>query len=368
MGGGGTINNCIIAGNQFMVGGGVWYYSGSIINCSIVNNRSMDNGGGGAGVYWSSFWPEGQITNCIIWGNTIERASVPKEDVQILGGDGTSMPAFCCIQDWERVDLNNIFYDPCFVSPGTWEDPCDTPEDKFDDVWVMGDYHLKSMFGRWDPNQSDWVYDTSTSPCIDTGDPNSVRTGELWPHGTRINMGAYGGIPQASMSRSTSGHAADLNNDYMINLSDLSVFDEAWSRKELPPCAGDVDRNGLIETEDLQIVGQNWLRTLNLPPGVRIVAPPYGEEYTYEPEPETIVEIEAQAWSTDCTVVKVEFFVDDIFVGQDPNSSDGWTTTWQIPWISSGDYNMAITAKAIDDEGAITTSEPSGIMVHVIGL
>ena len=146
------------------------------------------------------------------------------------------------------------------------------------------------------------------------------------------------------------------------------MFTSGWPGTDVIPCASDVDRNGLIETEDLQIIAENWLTTLNQPPKVRIVAPPDGEEYTYLPEPETIVEMEAQAWSIDCTVVKVDFFVDDIFVGQDPNGGDGWTTTWQIPWISSGYHNMAITAKAIDDEGAITTSEPSGIIVHVIGL
>jgi hypothetical protein len=42
-----------------------------------------------------------------------------------------------------------------------------------------------------------------TSPCIDAGDPNSDWTGEIWPHGERINMGTYGGTQQASMSTQT---------------------------------------------------------------------------------------------------------------------------------------------------------------------
>ncbi len=42
--------------------------------------------------------------------------------------------------------------------------------------------------------------DDVTSPCIDAGDPNSDWTGETWPHGGRINMGAYGGTREASMS------------------------------------------------------------------------------------------------------------------------------------------------------------------------
>ena len=63
-----------------------------------------------------------------------------------------------------------------------------------------GDYHLMSQAGRWDPESQTWVLDELTSPCIDAGDPASDRTAELWPHGERINMGAFGGTPQASMS------------------------------------------------------------------------------------------------------------------------------------------------------------------------
>ena len=67
-----------------------------------------------------------------------------------------------------------------------------------------GDCHLKSEAGRWDPIGQSWVQDAVTSPCIDTGDPDSDWTAELWPHGKRMNMGAYGGTPQASMSLSDS--------------------------------------------------------------------------------------------------------------------------------------------------------------------
>ncbi|MHC4312873.1 MAG: hypothetical protein ACYSW3_10465 [Planctomycetota bacterium] len=69
----------------------------------------------------------------------------------------------------------NIDADPCFA------DPCN------------GDYHLQSEAGRWEPNIESWVQDNVSSPCIDAGDPNSDWTAELWPHGKRINIGAYGG-------------------------------------------------------------------------------------------------------------------------------------------------------------------------------
>ena len=60
--------------------------------------------------------------------------------------------------------------------------------------------HLQSQAGRWDTLLDKWVIDNTHSPCIDTGDPNSLMGDEPDPHGNRINMGAYGGTDQASMS------------------------------------------------------------------------------------------------------------------------------------------------------------------------
>ncbi|RLG44454.1 MAG: hypothetical protein DRN81_04555, partial [Thermoproteota archaeon] len=60
------------------------------------------------------------------------------------------------------------------------------------------DFHLKSEAGRW--NGSTWVKDNVTSPCIDAGDPNSSYSNETYPHGQRINLGAYGNTQEASKS------------------------------------------------------------------------------------------------------------------------------------------------------------------------
>jgi len=63
-----------------------------------------------------------------------------------------------------------------------------------------GDYHLRSWRGRYWPEHNIWVLDTVSSPCIDGGDPTTEPLDELIPNGSRINMGAYGGTVQASMS------------------------------------------------------------------------------------------------------------------------------------------------------------------------
>jgi len=78
-----------------------------------------------------------------------------------------------------------------------------------------GDYHLRSNRGRYWPEHDVWILDRVTSPCIDGGDPNDEPLDEPMPNGNQINMGAYGGTSQASLSpyqqTSLPGRASDPN-------------------------------------------------------------------------------------------------------------------------------------------------------------
>ena len=80
--------------------------------------------------------------------------------------------------------LGNIDADPLFANPDN------------------SDYHLKSKAGRCDPGNQTWIEDDLTSPCIDKGDTGSPVADEPIPNGDNINMGAYGGTAQASMTLS----------------------------------------------------------------------------------------------------------------------------------------------------------------------
>jgi hypothetical protein len=102
------------------------------------------------------------------------------------------------------IGEGNIDSVPCFAEPGFWN--LGTLDDFTDDYWVAGDYHLRSQAGRWYTGSQSWVHDMLNSPCIDAGNPDSDWTAEPEPNGQRINMGAYGGTPQASMSRGSYGH------------------------------------------------------------------------------------------------------------------------------------------------------------------
>jgi hypothetical protein len=130
---------------------------------------------------------------------------------------------------------------------------------------LNNDYHLKSAAGRWDPNSERWVRDSITSPCIDAGDPNSDWTAELWPHGKRINIGAYGGTAEASMSLSALGNIANLDNDpeEIVDIFDIAIFASQWCLRDMPLSA-DIDRNGRVDFLDFAAlfhvftVASNW--------------------------------------------------------------------------------------------------------------
>ena len=133
--------------------------SPTIRNVTIVDNTY------GIEAYARS---EPDISDSIFWRN--------------IGGD-----LFGCQVRYSRTSQTsegegNITADPLFVDPNS------------------GDYHLFSARGRYWPEHDVWVLDRVTSPCIDGGDPNADPLDEPMPNGGRINMGAYGGTVQASMS------------------------------------------------------------------------------------------------------------------------------------------------------------------------
>ena len=68
----------------------------------------------------------------------------------------------------------------------------------------------------------------------------------------------------------------------------------------------------------------------------------------------------ASAADTDGTIAKVEFYQGATKLGEDTDSSGGWTHSWT--GVAAGSYSL--TAKAFDDDGASTTSAAVGITVN----
>jgi hypothetical protein len=137
------------------------------------------------------------------------------------------------------LDTGNIDADPCFADSDN------------------GDYHLISQAGRWNPAGQSWIHDSNTSPCIDAGDPSSDWTSELWPNGRRINMGVYGGTPEASMSLSDVGTITDLNIDGGVSSVDMKLLTDKWLYEVLL-LPEDLNRDGIVNLTDVAVLANDW--------------------------------------------------------------------------------------------------------------
>jgi len=215
---GGEISNNLLVGNRAVYGGALSCCNGIIRNCTVVGNWANGSGLDAC---------NGSISNCIIWKNG--------------GGIWTqikdcSTPIYSCIEDWTGAGTGNTSADPCFANMGYWQQQGSFLR------WVENgaDYHLRSQAGRWDPNSESWVQDDVNSPCIDAGNPMSPIGLEPFPNGGRINMGAYGGMAEASKSYfgkpvCETIVAGDINGDCMVNFLDFRLMALHWLEDNTPP-------------------------------------------------------------------------------------------------------------------------------------
>jgi len=241
--------NCIVSGNcASEYGGGICLDRGNsvISNCTVYGNRTGDIGTAGGIAGGSARGDKGVIQNCIIWGNIADGAEqIGHRSVGILGEMILNI-TYCSVQNGPKAvsDLPVITghwtsKEPYFINPGSW-DPNGTPDNPNDDFWIEnGDYHLKSQAGRWDPNSQSWVQDDVTSPCIDSGDPNSPIGHEPFPNGGIINMGAYGGTAEASKSYFDQPVcetivAGDINGDCRVDIKDFIIMIAHWLEDHTP--------------------------------------------------------------------------------------------------------------------------------------
>ncbi len=244
-----SISNSVIASNRLY---------GIHCNMSLINNCTIAaNGRAGIAGQWSD------INNSIIYYNSRSTDNVQMEISSPTVNYSDIQGGF--------TGTGNINQDPCFAEVG-FLNVNGTPENISDDTWQAGDYHLLSKAGRWippyhyenDPNVqiSGWVMDLVSSPCIDAGDPSLNWEKELWPHGKRINMGAYGGTTQASLSLSNAGDIRDLNNDDSVSWDDVLLLVSKWNSSNAPQ-KEDLNLDGIVDTNDLVFFQGNWQTNSN---------------------------------------------------------------------------------------------------------
>ena len=186
-----TILNCLIVGN----------YSSdplspsitvlceesqtAIINCTFTDNVIPNSG--------TCIWMRNSdvlLTNSILWNNTSTEIRIETDNTPIISHNTIG-------GQWHYffIDMGNSKEAPLFVNSGRWVNTHQSSQQ-----WIMGDYHLTSQEGHWNQQTLLWVADEVSSPCLDQGDPGYLLFNEPIPHGSVINMGAYGGTTEASLS------------------------------------------------------------------------------------------------------------------------------------------------------------------------
>ena len=205
-------NNIICENTAEFNGGGIYCHNASpIISNNVIsyNTTTSKQGSGGAGIFCVFKGCRGSIiNNTIVENETVKvgggiclaSGAIPiiKNNIIAFNLASYTGGVFCDIE-MPTFTFNNIFgnekenflelpspvgrngnisVDPMFSSLGD------------------SDFHLQTTGNRW--NGTEWVSDEIDSPCIDAGDPTMPVGGECGNHMWIINMGAYGGTPQAS--------------------------------------------------------------------------------------------------------------------------------------------------------------------------
>ena len=253
-----TLVNCTFTNNSAIVGGGsistFEHNKLEINNCIFTGNKVFGEPPyPGSGGVFGLAGDETTITNCTFYGNWAEQKSAiykgsssilricnsiiwDGEDAISISNPSTFVVKHSDIQGGLEGE-GNIDVDPFFTNPGYWADTNDpniiVELNDSNAIWIEGDYHLQSQAGRWNPATQTWIQDYVTSPCIDSGDPNSPIGLEPFPYGGYINMGAYGGTSEASKSYfgdplCETIVAGDINGDCKVDQTDLDILMMHW--------------------------------------------------------------------------------------------------------------------------------------------
>ncbi|MCF7974840.1 MAG: right-handed parallel beta-helix repeat-containing protein [Phycisphaerae bacterium] len=162
--------------------------SPTLQNLTIVNSRIGINAEENANP---------RIDNCVFWNNL---------DGDVLGCEAN----YSCL--FSSGGIGNIQRNPLFAN--------------YSVDYNKADFHLRSKYGRYWPQQDVWIVDETSSPCLDGGNPEVYPFREPNYNGALLNQGAYAGTGYASMS--PPHNPADINADGMVDFLDFAEFAESW--------------------------------------------------------------------------------------------------------------------------------------------
>jgi len=188
------LNSVIHATNSSATGLLVRAVSAVVSNCTVVSDKgtalAFDNASGYARIGGNILVAGGTNENdaVLVWGGGALDSDwndlVARNGAWVGIHDGDKWERLAYWQKASGVDSNSIALEPCFVLDGS-------------------DFHLDSTVGWWNEDAGEFMAGGENSPCLDAGNPLTPYSREVLPNGGRINLGAYGNTPFASLSPRT---------------------------------------------------------------------------------------------------------------------------------------------------------------------
>ena len=174
-----TLSHCLLVGNQ-STDPNVGVIDITDSNTAMIHCTVSDNLGTSISLHTSTL----SLYNSIVWGVDLESVSLDESSDLSLDHTASSFV-------WAGTSVFQA--EPLFATTGLWQE---LDDDQW--LWQPGDYHLQSVFGRWNPENAQWETDVQTSPYVGAGDRVIWQEQGWSPGENALNCGAYGGTPMAS--------------------------------------------------------------------------------------------------------------------------------------------------------------------------
>ena len=328
----GSVSNCYSTGDAngiAEVGGLVGNY-GSVSNCYSTGSVSGDERVGGlVGFNMNS------VSNCYSSGSV-------SGDEDVGGLVGRNFNFGSVLNCYSTGDVSGPNYVGGLVGTNDGGVSCCYATGDVYSVGLVGGLVGRNYYGSSSISNCFWDTDTQIHGVTD-----SIGLNE----GTATNVH---GLPTSQLHQQST-----FTNWDFINVWDIGENQTyPYLRRFL---AGDINKDGIVNFLDFAIIAGKWMEEYNMSnrrPEVSITYPEDGDRLMVGGvPPQTMIMVEADDY--DGTVVRVEFFDDELKLGEDSDGSDGWNYLWQgysLGW-------HVLTATAWDEEGLSGTSAPVNVEV-----